>query len=93
MATAEPPPPIIRLMDSSGTIVMDSVSAEYEDSFSLESFEDLVNMHYECEPKGSRSFVIARVQTWDHKQPEKVKDDKPASLFFDVKKIINIYLC
>ncbi|KAJ3033419.1 hypothetical protein HK097_004855, partial [Rhizophlyctis rosea] len=68
---ADTTPSIIRLMDSSGTVVMDSVSAEYEDSFSLESFEDLVDMHYECEPKGSRSFVIARVQTWDHKQPEK----------------------
>ncbi|KAJ3034292.1 hypothetical protein HDV00_005200 [Rhizophlyctis rosea] len=69
--TDDTPTPIIRLLDSSGTVVMDSVSAEYEDSFSLETFEDLVEAHYESDPKGTKSFIIARVQTWDHKQPEK----------------------
>ncbi|KAJ3300040.1 hypothetical protein HK104_005036 [Borealophlyctis nickersoniae] len=62
---------IIRLLDSSGVNVLDSVSAEYEDSFSLETFGDMAMQHYEAEPKGTKSFIIARVQTWDHKQPEK----------------------
>ncbi|KAJ3107180.1 hypothetical protein HDU97_004600 [Phlyctochytrium planicorne] len=61
----------IRLLDSTGTKVLDSVSTEYEDSFCLESFGDLVSYHAESEPKGSKAFIIARVQTWDPKQPEK----------------------
>ncbi|ORY47667.1 hypothetical protein BCR33DRAFT_764075 [Rhizoclosmatium globosum] len=61
---------VIRLLDSSGDRVLDSVSAEYEDSFCLESFGDLIAAHANCEPKGTKSFIIARVQTWDHKQPD-----------------------
>ncbi|KAI8819595.1 uncharacterized protein EV422DRAFT_507240 [Fimicolochytrium jonesii] len=63
---------IIRLLDTSGTTVLDSVSTEYEDSFTLETFGDSIEAHYECEPKGSKSFIIARTQTWDVKQPGKV---------------------
>ncbi|KAJ3329970.1 hypothetical protein HDU76_006735 [Blyttiomyces sp. JEL0837] len=62
---------VIRLLDSSGTRVLDSVSAEYEDSFCLDEFGDLIKMHAEVEPKGTKCFIIARVQTWDHKQPDK----------------------
>ncbi|KNC98812.1 uncharacterized protein SPPG_05789 [Spizellomyces punctatus DAOM BR117] len=62
---------VIRLLDSSGTNVLDSVSTDYEDSFCLETFGDLISMHRESEPKGTKEFIIARVQTWDHKQPEK----------------------
>ncbi|KAI9346914.1 hypothetical protein BDR26DRAFT_799832 [Obelidium mucronatum] len=61
---------VIRLLDSKGERVLDSVSAEYEDSFCLETFGDLIAAHDDCEPKGTRSFIIARVQTWDHKQPD-----------------------
>ncbi|RKO94672.1 hypothetical protein BDK51DRAFT_29029 [Blyttiomyces helicus] len=67
---------VIRLLDSSGTRVLDSVAAEYEDSFCLETFGDLAKAHMECDPKGTKSFVIARVQTWDHKQPNKVRSEK-----------------
>ncbi|TPX57026.1 hypothetical protein PhCBS80983_g04136 [Powellomyces hirtus] len=62
---------VIRLMDSSGQVVLDSVATDYEDSFSLESFDDLIKAHRECDPAGTKEFIIARVQTWDHKQPEK----------------------
>ncbi|KAJ3027705.1 UNVERIFIED_CONTAM: hypothetical protein HDU68_003292 [Siphonaria sp. JEL0065] len=61
---------VIRLLDSKGDRVLDSVAAEYEDSFCLETFGDLIASHDACEPKGTRSFIIARVQTWDHKQPD-----------------------
>ncbi|KAJ3224527.1 hypothetical protein HK099_008326, partial [Clydaea vesicula] len=59
---------IIQLLDSSGSSVIDSVSVEYEDSFSLETFGDLAKAFYDS---GAKSFIIARVQTWDHKQPDK----------------------
>lgn len=62
---------VIRLLDSTGEKLLDSVSEEYEDSFCLESFGDLAQAHYECEPKGTRCLIIARVQTWDPKQPDK----------------------
>ncbi|KAJ3151229.1 hypothetical protein HDU89_002067 [Geranomyces variabilis] len=61
----------IRLFDSSGTTAVDSVPVDYEDSFCLDSFRELIQAHYACEPTGSRSFIIARVQTWDLKQPGK----------------------
>ncbi|KAJ3075752.1 hypothetical protein HDU98_006990 [Podochytrium sp. JEL0797] len=57
---------IIRLLDSKGDRVLDSISAEYEDSFCLETFSDLIASHANV----GRSFIIARVQTWDHKLPE-----------------------
>jgi hypothetical protein len=62
---------VIRLMNSSGTAVMDSVSVEYEDSFCLDTFGELIEQHQNSEPKGTKNFIIARVQTWDHKQPDK----------------------
>jgi len=62
---------VIRLMNSSGTTVMDSVSVEYEDSFCLDTFGELIEQHQNSEPKGTKNFIIARVQTWDHKQPDK----------------------
>jgi len=62
---------VIRLLNSSGTSVMDSVSVEYEDSFCLDTFGELIEQHQNSEPKGTKNFIIARVQTWDHKQPEK----------------------
>ena len=71
MAGEETTGEIIRLLDSSGKKVLDSVSAEYEDSFCLESFGDLCQSHINAEPVGTKCFIIARVQTWDHKQPDK----------------------
>ncbi|KAL2918772.1 hypothetical protein HK105_201606 [Polyrhizophydium stewartii] len=62
---------IIRLLDSAGENVIDSVACDYEDSFCLETFGDLCEMHRQAEPKGKKSFIIARVQTWDPKQPDK----------------------
>jgi len=62
---------VIRLLNSSGTAVMDSVSVEYEDSFCLDTFGELIEQHQSSEPKGTKNFIIARVQTWDHKQPDK----------------------
>lgn len=75
-------PTIIRLLDASGTVI-DSVTASYEDSFCLEELGDLVAAHSKLqvvaknkegleepvEPFRQRCFIIARVQTWDHKQP------------------------
>ncbi|TPX61930.1 hypothetical protein PhCBS80983_g00877 [Powellomyces hirtus] len=60
---------MIRLFDSSGTTIVDSIATDYEDSFSLETFGELIQAHYECDPVGSKAFIIARVQTWDMKQP------------------------
>ncbi|KAI8914709.1 hypothetical protein DFJ77DRAFT_422182, partial [Powellomyces hirtus] len=48
---------------------VDSIATDYEDSFSLETFGELIQAHYECDPVGSKAFIIARVQTWDIKQP------------------------
>ncbi|KAI8612420.1 hypothetical protein BC830DRAFT_562341 [Chytriomyces sp. MP71] len=62
---------IIKLLDSTGERVLDSVSAEYEDSFSLDSFADLISAHENANPPGTRAFIIARVQTWDHKHPDR----------------------
>ena len=63
---------VIRLFDSSETNLIDSISTEYEDSFSLETFGDLCKQFEESDPKGEKFFIIARIQTWDHKQPNKV---------------------
>jgi hypothetical protein len=65
------PPAVIRLLDSTGKKVLDSVSCDYEDSFCLDSFGELIDLHKDVEPKGTKSFIIARVQTWDHKQPDR----------------------
>lgn len=45
----------------------DIVSGEYEDSFSLESFKDLIEMY----ENAGKHFILARVKTWDHKKPGK----------------------
>jgi hypothetical protein len=63
---------IIRLLNAEGKEVHDSISGDYEDSFCLETFEDLMNMHFNAEPKNTKGFIIARVQTLDPKQPDKV---------------------
>lgn len=60
----------IRLLDSNCENTIDSVSIEYEDSFCLESFGDLCQASFD-HSQGKHSFIIARVQTWDHKQPGK----------------------
>ena len=62
---------IIKLVAQDGSLI-DSVSTEYEDSFSLESFGDLIKMHAKTEPIGTKACIIARVQTFDPKQPGKV---------------------
>ncbi|KAI9220567.1 hypothetical protein BC828DRAFT_398077 [Blastocladiella britannica] len=80
-----PEPQIIRLFDMTGSKVIDSVATDYEDSFCLDSFGELVLQHngLDCPPpknlpEGSippppkrRAFILARVQTWDVKHPEK----------------------
>ena len=60
---------ILDLKDAHGDTI-DSVSADYEDTFTLESFEELI----ETFEKAGKSFVVARVTTADPKQPEKVCD-------------------
>lgn len=51
MASQKPKlPEAIRLMDSTGLTLLDSVSCEYEDSFCLETFGDLVRAAAEVEP-------------------------------------------
>ncbi|KAJ3016234.1 hypothetical protein HKX48_004145 [Thoreauomyces humboldtii] len=62
---------VIRLLDSSGVTVLDSVACDYEDSFSLETFGELISAHRTSDPLGTKEFIIARVQTWDHRQPER----------------------
>jgi hypothetical protein len=57
----------IRLLDKDGTTLIDSVSCDYEDSFCLEAFGDLFAAH----DRAGKAFLIARVQTWDHKQPDR----------------------
>lgn len=49
-------PEIVRLMDAAGNVVLDSVSVEYEDSFCLESFGDLIRMAEQAEPKGKSNL-------------------------------------
>lgn len=61
----------IRLLDTTGTNVLDSVSTSYEDSFGLETFGELIQEHMNADSQGNKSFIIARVQTWDHKQPDR----------------------
>lgn len=63
---------VIQLYDHDGVTVIDSVSADYEDSFCLETFADMAQEYANSKPKGTKSFIIARVQTWDPKQPDKV---------------------
>ncbi|KAJ3373278.1 hypothetical protein GGF31_000711 [Allomyces arbusculus] len=87
-------PEFIRLLDPSGATVLDSVAVDYEDSFCLDTFGELVAAHAAlplpvstkpgvlpgpagyvapANPDGSRNraFILARVQTWDHRQPDK----------------------
>ncbi|KAJ3349895.1 hypothetical protein GGF32_005183 [Allomyces javanicus] len=87
-------PEFIRLLDPSGATVLDSVAVDYEDSFCLDTFGELVAAHAALPlpvstkpgvppgPAGyaapanadgsrNRAFILARVQTWDHRQPDK----------------------
>jgi hypothetical protein len=64
---------IITLYDADGQTVIDTLDANYEDSFCLDTFGELSRDHQNSEPKGTKSFIIARVQTWDPKQPDKVE--------------------
>ena len=63
---------LIRLFKSDGTSIVDSISGDYEDSFTIETFLDSANAHFDMEPKLTKGFIIARVQTMDPKQPDKV---------------------
>jgi hypothetical protein len=62
---------LIRLLDSKGSDLLDCISGDYEDSFCLESFEDLARVYADAD--SSKGFIIARVQTVDPKQPGKVE--------------------
>lgn len=59
---------VIKLLDSAGTAVIDSVSSDYEDPLCLDPFEDLCQVFHQSNQK---SFIIARVETRDHKQPDR----------------------
>ncbi|KAJ1509247.1 hypothetical protein HMI55_001857 [Coelomomyces lativittatus] len=73
----------IRLFDSSGKKILGYVPTHYEDSFSLETFEDSIKAHQAQEwvsrgvhassssSSQSKCFILARVQTCDPKQPTK----------------------
>ena len=67
---------LIRLLGPDGTTIIDSLSGDYEDSFTIETFSDSSNQHFDAEPKNTKGFIIARVQTMDPKQPEKVRYTK-----------------
>jgi hypothetical protein len=57
---------MIKLIDTKHEIV-DSVSLSYEDSFTLDTFQDMINASHEVD----KSFIFARVATADPKQPDK----------------------
>lgn len=57
---------MLKLIDTKNEVV-DSISISYEDSFTLESFQDMI----EASHLADKSFILARVSTVDPKQPEK----------------------
>jgi hypothetical protein len=57
---------MIKLIDTKHEIV-DSVSLSYEDSFTLDTFEDMIKASHAVD----KSFILARVATADPKQPDK----------------------
>lgn len=77
---------LVKLMDSSSTIMIDSISGDYEDSFSLETFADMIHLHHDAAPANSKGFIIARVQTRDSKQP-----NKAFYSYYDAFHLIMIY--
>jgi hypothetical protein len=70
---------LIRLLDSKGSDLLDCISGDYEDSFCLESFEDLSRLYADAD--ANKGFIIARVQTVDPKQPGKVGESELGILF------------
>jgi hypothetical protein len=62
----------IRLLDSTGSNLIDSIAGDYEDSFTLDTFEAKVNEFIEASTEHQeKHFIIARVETRDPKQPGK----------------------
>ena len=61
---------IIKILDQKKE--EDVISGDLEDSFTLETFEFYCNAFADAEPKNSKQFIIARVQTHDPKMPDKV---------------------
>ena len=70
----------INFYDSDNVTLLDSISAEYEDTFSLDAFSDIIEAYVEFNkaakdeapaPGIQKSFIIARIQTADIKQPNK----------------------
>jgi hypothetical protein len=57
---------MIKLIDTKNEIV-DSVSMSYEDSFTLDTFQDMIQESHKLD----KSFILARVSTIDPKQPDK----------------------
>lgn len=53
--------------------MVDTVSTEYEDAMCLETLGDLAKDHQMAEPQGMKCLIIAQVQTWDPRQPGKVR--------------------
>lgn len=63
----------LRLLDSTGDNLIDSISGDYEDSFTLESFGDLTEEYFrDTSGPFQKAFIIARVETRDPKQPDRV---------------------
>jgi hypothetical protein len=61
----------IQLYDEKANKLLDTVAGAYEDSFSLETFASIINAHRDADPPGTKSAIIARVQTWDRNQPDR----------------------
>ena len=60
-------------MDANKIEMLDSLSGEYEDSFSLDSFKELLdNFQSNSTAEEPKHFIIARVQTKDISNPDKV---------------------
>ena len=64
---------IIRLLDANKIELLDSLSGDYEDSFSLETFHDLCEAFENSPGNEPKRFIIARVQTNDITNPNKVQ--------------------
>jgi hypothetical protein len=62
---------VISLYSDAG-VLEDTISADYEDALCLETLGNLAKDHQNSDPKGTKSLIIARIQTCDPKQPNKV---------------------
>ena len=74
---------IIRLLDARKIELLDSLSGDYEDSFSLDSFKELCDAFATASNEtDQKHFIIARVQTKDISNPDKVNLKLNLGIFF-----------